>query len=82
MTKLNGESLIQIRKNLNWEEWCDGIYETLEIFDEGGVCHTKYNKIDANSYYLPQTTVFDFLLKTIMNETGGKIRTHRCKIID
>ena len=80
--KLDGETLILFRNNLNWENWCDGIYNTLEVFDEGGICHTKYHEIDANSLREKQTTVFDFLLKTLVNETEGEKRTFRCKVID
>ena len=80
--KLDGETLILFRKNLNWERWCDGEHKTLEVLDEGGICHTKYHVIDANSHQEKQTTVFDFLLKTLVNETEGEKRTFRCKIID
>ena len=80
--KLAGETLILLRKNLNWERWCDGMHNTLELLDDEGICHTKYHVIDANSHQEKQTTVFDFLLKTLVNETEGEKRTFRCKIID
>ena len=80
--KHDDETQIFFRNKLNWERWCDDIYNTLEVFDEGGICHTKYHVIDANSHKEQQTTVFDFLLKTLVNETEGEKRTFRCKVID
>lgn len=81
--KINKKPLIFIRKNLDWVEWCDEENETLEMFDEGGICHIKYYKIDENTWINDQTVTFDLLMKTVVNENRfGKISTYRCSIFN
>jgi len=81
--KINNKPVISVRKNLDWLGWCTEENETLEMFDEGGLCHIKYHEIDENTTIKDQTLTFDLLMKTVVNVNKiGEILTYRCKIFN
>mgnify|MGYP001030672171 FL=1 len=79
--KNNKKPLISIRKNLDWVRWCSEEYHTLKMYDEGGICHIKYHKIDENTWINDQTVILDLLLRTVVNVNNlGEKSTFRCSI--
>ena len=81
--KINNKPVIYVRQNLNWIEWCIEENETLEMFDEGGICRIKYHKIDENTTVNDQTLTFDLLMKTVVNVNKiGKKRTYTCRVFN
>ena len=79
--KINKKPLISIRKNLDWIRWCSEEYETLKMYDEGGICHIKTHKIDENTWIYDQTVTLDLLMRTVVNVNNlGKKSTYRCSI--
>jgi len=69
------------RKNLDWVRWCSEEYHTLKMYDEGGICHIKYHKIDENTWINDQTVILDLLLRTVVNVNNlGEKSTFRCSI--
>jgi len=74
--KNNKKPLISIRKNLDWVRWCSEEYHTLKMYDEGGICHIKYHKIDENTWINDQTVILDLLLRTVVNVNNLGEKVH------
>ena len=82
VTKNNNKTEIFIRESLKWKKWCSKKYWKIKILDEGAICNIEPHKIkdEPLTTYKKQTTTFDFLFKTIKNETESSVTTYKCTI--